>query len=739
MTQIYIFQLFYALMIAWGIYMTSLCIKQAHHLKHRVLCLYLASNAACLFYFNCIFCETESAFNICLCASYVCIDLTLIALLYYLVDFTSIGKNRSYSKKVEIILYIIFAIDILILMTNTLHHLVAQFDYYYYKHQYLIFEFTLGPLFYLHSTVCYIVVALCLDLLIKKCIITPKAYRRRYSNILISFISIIFINFIFTFTKDYLLFDISYPLYSICAYAVYKNTFFFSNSQSMQNSKRIILEYLNSPIALFDYENILTDCNKIFVEVFPEASNYHEIPISLTHFENLTGLKLLKKDSSEPILKEFEKDGEIHKYHCHIDEFNDEKGHFLGHICILNDVTKELAAIEEAENAGKAKSSFLASMSHEIRTPINAVLGMDEMILRECDQPNILEYATNINNAGKMLLTIINDILDISKMESGSMNIVPTDYRTSDLLRSLHAIIDLRAKEKNLAMEYQISPTLPAVLNGDETRIQQCITNLLTNAVKYTPSGSVTLSISHSLLKNDEILLKVAVTDSGIGIKPEDMNKLFTTFQRLDETKNRGVEGTGLGLHLTRNLITLMNGIMHVESVYGVGSTFSFEIIQKLVDATPIDLSSSDEKAVQKKYQVSFIAPDSNILVVDDNKVNLAVFKGLLKNTKIQIDTAISGSDALNKVTEKHYDLIFLDHMMPEMDGIECLEKMTKRPHLCKDAPVIALTANVFSGANLFYKEKGFHDYLSKPIDAKNLEETIIKYLPSRLVELNRI
>ncbi len=505
----------------------------------------------------------------------------------------------------------------------------------------------------------------------------------------------------------------------------------------MNMSKRIILEYLNSPVALFDYENTLTDCNAIFLKVFPEVTNYHDFPITLEHFQKISNLDLTQKTENGIILKEHKIDDNIAKYHCHLNDFHDESGNFLGNILVLNDITKEFMALEKAEQTTKAKSAFLSSMSHEIRTPINAVLGMDELILRECEDPQILEYATSISNAGKLLLSIINDILDISKMESGSMNIVPTEYKTADMINSLHAIIDLRAKNKGLDLVFDISSTLPSVLYGDEMRIQQCITNFLTNAVKYTPSGQVTLTMNEKQLSDDEILLQISVKDSGIGIKEEDLHKLFKSFQRLDETKNRNIEGTGLGLHLTHNLIQLMGGNINVTSEYGKGSTFFFAIKQKVIDKTPVNPEKTTTSN-PTKYEASFTAQNANILVVDDNRVNLAVLKGLLKNTLCNIDTVNSGTHALKKVTQTSYDIIFLDHLMPEMDGIQTLCEMKRLPdNLSETASVIALTANVYSGANQFYKEAGFTDYLSKPVDAKLLEEIMIKYLKPELVTLS--
>ena len=402
-----------------------------------------------------------------------------------------------------------------------------------------------------------------------------------------------------------------------------------------------------------------------------------------------------------------------------------------------NDNLKEAA--ESAIRAEQAKTRFLSNMSHEIRTPINAVLGMNEMILRECEDDQLLSYAENIQNSGKTLLFLINDILDLSKIESGKMEIVPAKYEIADVIIDLWNVIYLRAQEKSLTVDFLLEETLPRTLFGDDVRIKQIVTNLLTNAVKYTPKGGIELHVSYERTGEDRINLVISVKDTGMGIRQEDIGKLFESFQRLDEEKNRNIEGTGLGMSITMSLLELMDGDMKVESEYGKGSTFTVTVPQKVLSSEPTGdfeslMGRQRSKEVQKRE--SFEAPDAKVLVVDDNEMNLVVFEALLKRTKMKIVKADSGKNCLELVKKESFHIIFMDHMMPEMDGIETLHEIRKLTDFPNEkTPVIALTANALSGARDFYLKEGFVDFLTKPIDADLLEQMIVAYLPEELVK----
>ncbi|MBR6325855.1 MAG: response regulator, partial [Lachnospiraceae bacterium] len=393
-------------------------------------------------------------------------------------------------------------------------------------------------------------------------------------------------------------------------------------------------------------------------------------------------------------------------------------------------------AAQQANQANEAKSSFLSTMSHDIRTPMNAILGLNEMVLRDSSDDRIRRYAENIKTAGNTLLGIINDILDFSKIEAGKMELVNVDYSFVSLLNDLVNMVQQKAEEKGLSFELDIDKSIPSVLNGDEIRIKQIIINILSNAVKYTLQGSVTFSIHAEPVKDrqDAVRLRVSVADTGIGIKPEDLDRLFVAFERIDEKNNRSIEGTGLGISITQRFLDMMGSRLEVESEYGRGSVFSFELEQGVVKWEPVgDYEEAFRRSLseRKTYHEKFTAPEARVLVVDDMPVNLMVFRGLLRRTEIQVDTAESGDEGIALFGSRPYDMIFLDHMMPDKDGIETLGEMkavTDTPNT--RTPVICLTANAISGMREMYISAGFDDYLTKPIDAERLELLLQQYLP---------
>lgn len=397
-------------------------------------------------------------------------------------------------------------------------------------------------------------------------------------------------------------------------------------------------------------------------------------------------------------------------------------------------------AAKAANAADKAKSLFLAQMSHEIRTPINAVLGMNEMILRENKSPEIKEYSENIKSSGNTLLSLINDILDFSKIESGKMEIFPVKYDTVSVINDLVNMISIRASKKGLEFLIEIDEDIPAALYGDDIRIRQIITNLLTNAVKYTDRGSIHLSIQSTRLNAEQIMLHVKVSDTGIGIRDEDIHKLFSSFQRIDEQRNRSIEGTGLGIPITHNLLIMMGSKLNVSSTYGKGSTFSFDLVQGIKSSDTIgDFSSRRIQSLEDAETKYIYAPEADVLIVDDNAMNLKVASNLLKRNGFVPDTALSGQKCIEMVLAKHYDIIFMDHMMPGMDGIETLNNLIESHILPGDTAVVAMTANAVSGAKESYLSQGFSAYLSKPIVIKQLEAVLEKYLPADKVSYKDI
>lgn len=393
------------------------------------------------------------------------------------------------------------------------------------------------------------------------------------------------------------------------------------------------------------------------------------------------------------------------------------------------------AAKQEEILANKAKSEFLATMSHEIRTPMNAVLGMSEIILKEENvDTEIREKTESIHRAAKSLLVIINDILDLSKIESGKMELINVKYQPSSLFNDVINMIRFRLEEKPIELIVNIDHSMPCELYGDEVRMRQVLINILNNAVKYTNSGTIHLNASWKM-KDGKALITISVKDTGMGIKKEEIHKLFTSFERLDKKKNYALEGSGLGLKICKQILDLMGGTIHVESEYGQGSEFTIVVEQKIINRQPIQKINyrSVENTVK---QVSFIAPKANILIVDDNAVNLKVAKGLMASYKFNIDTAISGEECLALMSRKHYDLIFMDHMMPHLDGIDTMRLIRENEVKYKDVPaVVALTANAIAGVKELFKKEGFCDYVSKPIEVHRLERVLLRHLPSYLIQ----
>ncbi len=398
-----------------------------------------------------------------------------------------------------------------------------------------------------------------------------------------------------------------------------------------------------------------------------------------------------------------------------------------------------LTAKAAAEDASKAKSDFHANMSHEIRTPINAILGMNELLLREITDPLQRKYAFNIQRAGKALLSQVNDILDFSRIEAGKMELVNDEYDLAMTLGDIAGLISSRAAQKGLSFVTDINETIPHALYGDSVRISQVITNLLTNAVKYTREGHVILQVNYQKADAEHIDLHVAVKDTGIGIKEADIAKIFHPFERVDEIRNKTIEGTGLGMNIVLRLLAMMDSGLDVESEYGKGSVFSFSIRQKVLNWEPlgaVSLAAEEQAEKPTVYHSAFFAPDAKLLLVDDTEMNLMVVKGLLQNTGLSIDTAADGKQALSMTEKKEYDILMIDHRMPVMDGMEMIEKLRANRYNPNSAkPCVVLTANAVAGAKDDYLAAGFDDYLVKPVNGSRLELTLRKYLPPEKVK----
>ena len=522
---------------------------------------------------------------------------------------------------------------------------------------------------------------------------------------------------------------------------MYQAYFFYQrNCVTLNNMSEFVYYSVETPVLIYDEQVHLKIANRNAIEFLQIPEDFEQVALS-----DMFEVDKNVLDIQTARIK-FDVHCKVNDAYCRlvINKIFDQYREVLGYIIIVDDLTDQMKVIKElqearqhADMANRAKTSFLTKMSHEIRTPLNTVLGMDEMILRETTSDKVAEYAEYIRSSGTVLLGLINDILDLSKLESGRNRLIENDYCLADVLRDILNIVALKRKEKGLELCLDIAKDVPAWLYGDELRVKQIVTNVMNNAVKYTEKGAISLKVHWKPMDEETIELCIQVADTGRGIRKEDMDRLFAPFERLDEKETRMIEGTGLGLAITKDLVEMMGGKMEVESEYGKGSVFSIVFPQKVAMWLPIGtFQQSKEMAEPKRHKREknvgrLEAPDVRILVVDDTPSNLMIIQGLLKRTKIKVDLAKSGRDALRMIDKKQYQIIFLDHMMPEMDGIETFHAIKGRKDNPNAAvPIIALTANAILGAKKDYLEAGFTDYLSKPVDGETLEKMIMKYLP---------
>lgn len=491
-----------------------------------------------------------------------------------------------------------------------------------------------------------------------------------------------------------------------------------------------VLESLGDGVIALDDHDRLVSYNRAAARIFTNLPE-HKLGENIRVVEDFREEML-----NENIPWSFSINGQ--SYECHSKQIIDENGRRQGCVILVLDMTDIKAYINEikrvrqqAEKANIAKSEFLANMSHEIRTPMNAIIGMNDIIMEECEDPSIRSYAKDVQSAAKNLLAIINDILDLSKVEAGKMELVPTDYYLKTVVGGVVGMMDMAASKRGLIMKYECDETIPCRYNGDDGRIKQILINILNNAIKFTKEGYVRAYVTgRPGEQEDEEILTFRVEDTGCGIRQEDLEKIFEDFRQVDSKKNRSVEGTGLGLAIVKHLVELMGGGINVESVYGEGTTVTITLPQKIVDRRSIaevpDLSQTELERVE-----TFTAPDVKVLIVDDNVVNRKVARNFLKSYAFDLDEAESGPDAIELVRKTRYDIIFMDHMMPMMDGIEAAEIIRRDCGENGTAPaIIALTANAMEGMRQRFLDKGFQDFIAKPLDRRALGQLLLRWVP---------
>ncbi len=506
----------------------------------------------------------------------------------------------------------------------------------------------------------------------------------------------------------------------------------------------VFVEEAGYGFAVFDNKRRYVSSNNVMENLVPAFSNA-KVDSRIATLENEVLDELLETFYQ---FKPTEGESRVYtanesNYVVSIRPYADEKGTKLGYLMELRDETERQNYIaqlqeakEEADRANGVKSDFLSNMSHEMRTPLNAIIGMNEMLLRKLSDEELLGYATTVQNSSQALLSLINDILDLSKVESGKMELVNADYELSSIIIDSYQMIEQRAKDKGLKLEVECDSSLPRIVYGDSSRVRQIFINILTNAVKYTKEGRISMRLG-GRREGDTVWLKFAVSDTGIGMTPENIQALYTKFERFDSEMNKNIEGTGLGMAITKQFLDMMGGTIDVQSTYGFGSVFTVEIPQTIVNNAPmgeVKLAAKADRSAAD-HGKAFIAPDARLLIVDDFEINCKVFAALLSDSQMKIDAAYSGAHAIEMACQNTYDIIFMDHMMPGMDGIEAYQSLKENPdNRNTQTPVIMLTANAIVGMREQYMQQGFADYLTKPVQYNKLEETILTLLPAEKI-----
>ncbi len=663
---------------------------------------------------------------------YVSMDWVSFYLWSFCLKYTD--HNNLFNKLHRLVALLLFA-DSISLILNLV-----------FKHEFSVYTAldNEGTLYYLaratslynsHLILDYIVIGAGVIFVISKMIKSHSYYRFRYAIVLTVFGLLIVLNYMYIILNMYL--DWSVLLYAIAGATLYFMTIIYTPGRLRNRMMSHAVDDMDEGLILFDIDGNCAYYNEFVKRNFAdELDRVIAGDHSASSYDRL--IEVSRTDVSQAVI--YYENNVGSNFRIRLEPLIDAKEHNLGSFFLIEDITEETRMMNElkeareaADKASEYKSTFLANMSHEIRTPINAVLGMNEMILRECEDKDILSYAENIKASGGALLDLINDILDFSKIEAGKMELIDNEYGPKNMIKDTYMMLRRRATDKGLRFGIKFDEEIPAVLLGDEKRIRQVLSNILSNAIKYTKEGSVNTVIRFERIDDDNISLVMEISDTGIGISEENQKVLFDSFQRVDMEHNRNIEGTGLGLAITKQIVEMMQGSITVTSEVGKGSNFTVSIPQRVLDNKPSGKLGASTAEMKEKYKVTFTAPDAKILVVDDVELNIMVVTGLLKNTKVMIDSATKGMEAYEMCKNIKYDLILMDHMMPYPDGVETF-RMIREEGLNKDTKVVVLTANAISGVEEEYRAIGFDGYLSKPVKGADLEGMLEQFLPKELV-----
>lgn len=661
-----------------------------------------------------------------------------IALLYCRFMF-----SYCYEKEPEVLLRVVSYVNIFVLISV----LTCDYHTFFYKkiewvadgagHPHL--ELSYGPgfaLFWIFS--CVVPYLLSVYALTHAMINKPnKMLGRRYKIFFL--LSLLPVASLWTYTSKYFVeYDFTPLALGIMLSAVVLLIWGRRNYDFGRMAAEVVLRAMDDGVVMVNDRKQIVSYNPAAADVFTELS-FQTMGDSIEDMEDFPEDILNEEAKSEFSLNN-------HYYESHVRRILGQKGRLQGYVILVLDVTESRNYMEEikrvseqAERANTAKSEFLANMSHEIRTPMNAIIGLSDIIMEESRGRRVYNYASDIQSASKNLLALINDILDLSKVESGKMELIPVNYYLKATVDEVVNMMDIAAAQRRLSLQCEYDMGLPCQLHGDDGRIKQILINIMNNAVKFTKEGFVKLSIGgRPTEKKSTIDLVMKVQDSGVGIRPENLQKIFENFNQVDSKRNRGVEGTGLGLAITRRLVEMMKGSIEVESVYGEGTTFTVTIPQRIVDSRTLAEMPETPGKVQEQVE-TFVVSNYKVLVVDDNVINRKVALGFLKNYEFEMTEAGSGQEAIELVRKNKYNLIFMDHMMPEMDGVEAVQIIRNQCGANGRAPVIiALTANAMGGVREMFLKNGFQDFIAKPLERKQLNEVLSKWIPSAYKKMRK-